>query len=377
MQGTFPMDTLTREALRMCDPQTWLALHSVISSPELAFGPTPCGGRAGETIALFGPPAALANLSPRQVKGLGLMMSGIFGPTCTTSSESAALQSSLASRLRARMASGGSTLYRLTWKVRTTPSQRPICALRASAHPTSAKDSTGWPTPTTRDWKGATLERWGDNARPLNEVAVLAGWPTTTTDAKDWSEAAVQSWLQGERTTHHLDLGGAVKMAGWPTPVTADSRGLPGHRSDGTPKPELPAIAALAGWPTPVTANAHSYPTENAKDSLRDLPTAALLSGWSTPCALDGKGLATFPAHSNQANLNRDMNRYLVDLGQPARLTASGELLIGSSAGMESGGQLNPAHPRWLMGLPPVWDACGVTAMQSMPSLRKSSSKRA
>lgn len=338
MQGTFPMDTSTREALRMCDPQTWLALHSVISSPELAFGPTPCGGRAGETIALFGPPAALANLSPRQVKGLGLMMSGIFGPTCTTSSESAALQSSLANRLRARMASGGSTLYRLTWKVRTTPSQRPICALRASAHPTSVKDSTGWPTPTTRDWKGATLERWGDNARPLNEVAVLAGWPT---------------------------------------PVAADSRGLPGHRSDGTPKPELPAIVALAGWPTPVTANAHSYPTENAKDSLRDLPTAALLSGWSTPCALDGKGLATFPAHSNQANLNRDMNRYLVDLGQPARLTASGELLIGSSAGMESGGQLNPAHPRWLMGLPPVWDVCGVTAMQSMPSLRKSSSKRA
>jgi hypothetical protein len=50
-------------------------------------------------------------------------------------------------------------------------------------------------------------------------------------------------------------------------------------------------------------------------------------------------------------------------------------MLIGSSAGMESGGQLNPAHSRWLMGLPPEWDACGVTAMDSLRPQRKRSSK--
>ncbi len=37
-----------------------------------------------------------------------------------------------------------------------------------------------------------------------------------------------------------------------------------------------------------------------------------------------------------------------------------------------SGGQLKPEHSRWLMGYPPVWDACGVTAM---PSSRRSRRK--
>jgi hypothetical protein len=55
-----------------------------------------------------------------------------------------------------------------------------------------------------------------------------------------------------------------------------------------------------------------------------------------------------------------------------AQLT-SGQTVIGSPAETENTGQLNPAHSRWLMGLPPEWDACAPTATPSSRKPRKRS----
>lgn len=137
----------------MYTQMTFMDLTSATSLPGSADGALPCDSPDGPTPSLSG--QEVVHASPLQTQGCGSesTMIATYGRNFSGSYESDALQQSLENRLRAKLPLNGLMEYSMTWKKRITPAQRQICALRASRHPISGKEFTGWPTPQSREWK--------------------------------------------------------------------------------------------------------------------------------------------------------------------------------------------------------------------------------
>lgn len=217
-----------------------------------------------------------------------------------------------------------STLYTHTWKTRTTPDGNQIISLRASQAKRAAGFSPWEKTPQASDGDGGVMEiREGSAGKyKLRDFAALASWPTPqSTDIKmanRGAEATENEWNR-EHRGNNLALY-AQHLAAWMTPKATDGE-FTTPRTSGRPMEKSTFLQTQA-----------IVQTTNHAGS--DLPPLF-----------------------------------------PARLTASGVMLTGSDAGMDGGGQLNPALPRWLQALPPEWDASAVTAMPSTRKSPKASSK--
>lgn len=183
--------------------------------------------------------------------------------------------------------------------------------------------------------------------------------------------AALQQSLESKLQARMQTLGSTLYTLTWKPWVMPSGR----LRSRLRASVRRTSATEPIGWPTP-QARDHkgaSLPGNELAHNSRPLNEVARLAGWGTPTASEPGGtgeqyVARSKATTGNAAPTMLTHQVQSYLPGPARLTASGELLIGSCAGMESGGQLAPSHSRWLMGLPRAWDEC---APESSRKLRK------
>ena len=292
--------------------------HNATSLPGLVVGRSRSSSQGGQLMLPFGLDHAPASHLVQPENEKEQTTRDICGPTSDGLLTSADLQQSLANRLRQNLDGTGSPLYDLTWKQWDMLSGLPICAQRASARRTSAKDCSGWPTAAYSDATrgGQMTDRM--TGQSLVQVANTTGWSTP---------------MAGSPATETYNAAGnndfsrkVVDLAGWSTPSSRDHKDTPGMATeainpDGTIRnrnDQLPRQAVPAGWPTPVSTNGNkgACTTEGA---MRELERKGHLDTLPTMVAI-------------------------------SRTTSSS-----SSAGTANRGQLNPEFVCWLQGFPAEW----------------------
>jgi len=346
----------------MSDQPTLWDIPSAISLQESASGATRSDSRDGLTTAQSGPEVVPALPSQLRAKERGLTTLVISGRYGSISSASAALEQSLVNRLMERLDTAGSTLFQQTWKRRSTPLRRRYWVLVASERRTEDTVYSSVPTPNLGDWNNSRLP-------------------------PEKCQAYSQKRIERVNACSQLvDVAQALSLASVPTPTQTDALRKPG-RDYTTHNITLNHAEILSSVPSPCTPNGgRSCSTErmDATGRMQDgtKHTASLehvvkfsnLASRSTPSSRDWKDSSGM----SETGVDPDgsIRSRLDQLPRQAQLAVIGEIATGGLAGTESAGQLDPEYSRWLMGLPPEWSSCAVTAMQSYRKQPKPSSKR-
>lgn len=312
------------DQFQMSDLPTWLGTPNATSSPASEAGALLCDSPGGLTTGPSGPAVAHASLSASQAKEQELLTSGTYGRIGSILYGQSDLRQCLVSRLKQRLTTGGSTLFRMTWKEKVTPSRQSVSLLRASGHRISGNDSGSWPTPTTE----ANTHCYG---------------PDKSIQLKTFGAARLCDWMD------NWPEGTKANLTSWPTTTTTRDH-KDGSQCDNVPlNALLGRVAWLAEpWSTP-RANKWGFPDAHGSHE-GPIP----LASWATPACMD-----TLPIRSDEQLARAKSVAGCSNLKDqvPTGLPATG-----SPAATGSGGQLNPSHSRWLMGYPKAWDDCAPSA---------------
>jgi hypothetical protein len=270
------------DQLSMFEPTISEATSKCIVSPGSESGPMRFASLPFQMIVKSGREAAPVSRSALLAKAARMKTHGTFGRTGYGSSQSAALQSSLASRLARQLESAGSTMFSLRWSNCTTPAGRLISRLAASGHRTSGNDFTSWPTP---------------NSGPQNDG-------DTT-----WQERRIALKAKhGNGNGFGMNLGQASTLAAWPTPM-AGTPAQKGYNEAGNTDSSRRTVALVASWATP-TQRDHSR-DNFGKGQLSTAGQAQLTASGETPT---GSPVLTEKPDQPRGQLNPSFSRWLMGL---------------------------------------------------------------
>ena len=206
-----------------------------------------------------------------------------------------------------------------------------------------------------RDTSPPILSVWSGLAAPLCCLA-------NKSQARLCSES-----LQSALEANLSGPGSMICQTVWKPHVTPLGRRIYRLRASARRTSDSEPSLVPSGWPTPMAGTPAQNGNNEAGNNDSSRKTVAL-SGWPTPTSRDHKDGKECPNVPLNALLGRVA--WLTANPQGARITADGTMLTGCSAGMESGGQLNPAFSAWLMGFPEAWCKAAISC-QLPPRLRK------
>ena len=329
---------LMKGVLQMFQQMTFEDLHNATFLPELLDGAMPCNLPDGRQTVRSGLEAAPVRLSARPENKKDLLMSGICGQHSSISSKSAALNMSLANRLKMRLSTVGSIEYIETWKQKATPAGVLYWAHTASVPRIKDKGYIGdaplltFPTPTQNNATRAGKQgRMGGENLQTAVMNIVRTWATITT--QDF-KTPVQKETKQKRLRAEV-----MTVAAYHTPRANDSVKNGAIAND--PRNGLPAQVLIMPWPTILSSEAR----QGFQDRTR------------------GK-------KGSQESLSTVIYRVIqVILGSVTNSSTAKTERFG-------GYRLNPYFSAWLMGFPKEWTEAGMAAFQKLTVSRSRSKKR-